>query len=74
MVNSVWCLCLCYVECFAIHLDIITGECSRTSVLVSIVFHEHSHPRVNHVYVYVPFALILMYACSYCILACIMLL
>ena len=42
-------------------------EYCKTSVLVSIASHEHSHPCVNNVYMFVYGAVILMYACSYCI-------
>ncbi len=31
-------------------VQMVALECRRTSVLVSIVSHEHSHPCVNHVY------------------------
>ena len=36
-------------------------EYSKTSVLISIVSHEHSHPCVNNVYMFVYGAVILMY-------------
>ena len=69
--------------CFAIYVNMVLSygcmymmlwvqmvalECSRTSVLVSIVSHEHSHLCVNNVYVMyrtcVYGAVILMHACT----------
>ena len=41
--------------CMCMHDAVGSDGCSRRSVLVSIVSHKDSHPRVNHVY--------MMYVC-----------
>ena len=68
-----WC-CSYGCMCMMLWVLILAAECSRTSVLVSVVFLTLCQPCAYHVRtfvcIYVYGAIILMYACSYSICAC----
>ena len=60
--------------CMILWVQMVAAECSRTSVLskhcIPWTFSPLCQPCVYHVCMYLYDAVILMYACSYCIRAC----